>query len=582
MTIDIEPWVGLLPEGDHYATIRPLFRNERYVLLCRIDCGAGSILHVEGVNYDGNNKLTLRDAALPLIHTGETKFRLRIYTGNAQMPVLDQQMTVVVPAPVLAQSKTPEDVATAEKYAGMSRQRAEEARQKYYQALSQPMPDYGNSCYDHWDNWVREMTRAEWDEPRSPWEPTWEADRWRQYAAVLDQFHAALNEVYYYKKPKENFWRKTAKSGWVSLSLKPQLLIRHGRIDQANMWLAAVEKGAGQPPGPLYEREKPYGEDMWVTYNALMMAYAKHRLDPGRAREVYNRLKAWGATEGARHVWENNKRWLERAEAYRAFFHPEAFDGTSVPVPLPGQRPEDAGVIVPTTVPARTPAPARGAVPTAVPTVTPPPGRAREPMPTQRRQSKSPAVLYREADEELNTTWQTLYAAADAKKKERLQTAQRLWIKLRDADAESIPGGPSSDKGLNWLAGSTRTRTWQLQAWRNSILGGGTDNPAESADGVRGGGRRPECGLPDHRQGSRPADKGEVGQGTANLDRVARRRLPVPLLGYELRGVSVVPCEHHQGPHSGTQGFRQGAGAVLKRLRTTMAGGDGRTGVSAG
>ncbi|MBN1868002.1 hypothetical protein JW916_12005 [Candidatus Sumerlaeota bacterium] len=326
MYIAIAPWNGLLPEGDHYAQIRPHYQNKQLVLLSRIDCEAGTFLCAEGAeSYD--NKVILRNASLPFVHTGPTSFRLRIYTGNAEMPVLDQQIQVVVPAPALAPNRTQQDVAQAQEYAARARERAEKARQEYYQAfgLANTNPFAFDQRYDRWTSWFTEKKQAEWDLSRNLWTPPWEADHWQDQIQVLDRLYAELNGVYYFKKQNENFWRKTGKSGWAPFSHKPQLLLRRGLIDQADTWLASLEAATGPPPGPLYEQEKPYGEDMWVTYQYLVEAYLTCRLDPVKGLEVFNRLKAWGGTEGSGNVWENNKYNLEKAQACRAFFNPEAF-----------------------------------------------------------------------------------------------------------------------------------------------------------------------------------------------------------------------------------------------------------------
>jgi hypothetical protein len=326
----VDGWSGVLPEGDPWAEIRPHFWNKEAVVLARLDCEAGTFFRVLATDYRGyrNDRVTLGSVDVPLLRTGPVGFRCRVYLGTAGMPVLDQRLQFVVPAARLRDGRTAEDVASSDKSAALASQRAAEARQKYYNAsgLGGQNPSEFDRRYDYWLTWFDQVSRAQWNGPRGPWEEIWETDHWLQRVQTLEGLYQALNGVYYYRRQNESVWRKTAPSNWGTLNEKALLLLQHGQLDLADQWLAVIERDAGRPPGPLYGNEKPYGEDLGYVYSNLIRAYGEFRLNPDKMLELHRRLKAWVGGEVADQAFHSSHQAIhQRVRAARAFFDPEAF-----------------------------------------------------------------------------------------------------------------------------------------------------------------------------------------------------------------------------------------------------------------
>ncbi|KEQ28216.1 hypothetical protein N180_00850 [Pedobacter antarcticus 4BY] len=98
--------------------------------------------------------------------------------------------------------------------------------------------------------------------------------------------------------------------------------------------------------------------------------------------------------------------------------------------------------------------------------------------------NSSAAVNYKQADNELNKVYQTILKEYASKTKfiKNIKTAQRLWLKLRDADLEArFPekgqyGTAESLCRATYLTSLTRDRIKVLKVWVDGIPEGDVCN----------------------------------------------------------------------------------------------------------
>ncbi len=96
------------------------------------------------------------------------------------------------------------------------------------------------------------------------------------------------------------------------------------------------------------------------------------------------------------------------------------------------------------------------------------------PAQSQHELNQQAAADFEQADKELNAAYKMLMARLDAASKEKLITAQLLWIKLRDADAAARAAGNEGGSIYPLIydgsrAASTRERTKWLREWYDEI-----------------------------------------------------------------------------------------------------------------
>ncbi|OLO05309.1 lysozyme inhibitor LprI family protein [Salinicola socius] len=89
---------------------------------------------------------------------------------------------------------------------------------------------------------------------------------------------------------------------------------------------------------------------------------------------------------------------------------------------------------------------------------------------TQQEMNTCAGEGYQAADKELNTTYGEIMGRLDSDSKNRLKTAQRTWIKFRDAECEFV-SGPTSGGSANsmvkagCLENLTQQRTETLKSY---------------------------------------------------------------------------------------------------------------------
>ncbi len=89
---------------------------------------------------------------------------------------------------------------------------------------------------------------------------------------------------------------------------------------------------------------------------------------------------------------------------------------------------------------------------------------------TQQEMNACAGEGYQAADKELNTTYDEIMGRLDGDSKDRMKTAQRAWIRFRDAECEFV-SGPTSGGSANSMVKAgclerlTQQRTETLKSY---------------------------------------------------------------------------------------------------------------------